>query len=72
MVNCIKRSLKFHYQYHTCAYDYIDDGDYRVQRQFCEHSPSHVHGTVHSSAAFLHLQRLTQPILHLHDTTCSS
>ena len=36
--------------------------------QFCEHSPSHAHRAVHSSAAFLHLQRPTQPFLHLHDT----
>ena len=31
--------------------------------------PLHKHTAVQSRAAFLHLQRPTQPFLHLHDTS---
>ena len=40
-----------------------------VHSQFLMHSPSHRHRAVQSGAAFLHLQRFTQPFLHLHDSS---
>jgi len=40
-----------------------------VHSQFWVHSPSHKHRAVHSSTAFLHLQRFTQPFLHLHENS---